>query len=63
MVEKATLEYFQENVGEVEIALKTDTLESQKKSLFFDTIMTAVVFSLIALILSYYISKTIVATD
>ena len=57
MVEKIPLEYFQENVGEVEIALKTDTLESQKKSLLFDTIMTAVIFSLISLILSYYISK------
>lgn len=57
MIEKETLEYFQENVGKVEIALKTDTLESQKKSLLFDTIIIAVIFSLISLILSYYISK------
>lgn len=57
LIEKIPLEYFQENVGEVEIALKTDSLKSQEKSLLFDTILTAFIFSLISLILSYYISK------
>lgn len=57
MVEKVPLEYFQENVGEVEIALKTDTLKTQKKSLLSDIMITAVIFSLISLILSYYISR------
>lgn len=57
MVEKIPLEYFQTNVGEVEIAIKTDSLKAQKKSLLFDTIITVVIFSLISLILSYYISK------
>lgn len=57
MVEKVPLEYFQENVGEVEIALKIDTLEKQKRSLVFDTILTALIFSFISLILSYYVGK------
>lgn len=59
IVEKLPLEYFQENVGEVEIALKTDTLEMEKNSLLSDTIITAVIFSLISIILSYYISKNL----
>lgn len=58
-IETATLEYFQENVGEVEIALKTDMLKKQKKDLLFDAIITALIFSLISLILSYYVSKTL----
>lgn len=57
MVEKVPLEYFQENVGEVEIALKIDKLEKQKRSLVFDTIITVLIFSFISLILSYYVSK------
>lgn len=57
IVEKVPLEYFQDNVGEVEIALKTDSLEEQENALLIDTIITAVIFSLISLILSYYISK------
>lgn len=57
MVEKVPLEYFQENVGEVEIALKTNTLKTQKKSLLSDTMITVMIFSLISLILSYYISR------
>lgn len=32
VVEKVPLQYFQENVGEVEIALKTDTLQQNKKA-------------------------------
>ena len=57
MVEKVPLEYFQEKVGEVEIALKTDTLEKQKNGLVWDTILTAIIFSVISFVLSYYIGK------
>lgn len=57
IIEKVPLEYFQENVGEVEIALKTATLEEQKKSVLLDTLISAIIFSLISLFLSYYVSK------
>lgn len=57
LIEKVPLEYFQENVGEVEIALKTDELKLQKKSLLLDTIWAAIIFSILSLILSYYLSK------
>ena len=57
MVHTVSLEYFQEKVGEVEIALKTISLEKQRAALRKDTIITAFIFSLLSLVISYRISK------
>lgn len=57
MIKKVPLEYFQENVGEVEIALKTTTLQKQKDALLKDTFLTALLYSLLSLVISYALSK------
>lgn len=57
LVEKVPLEYFQQKVGEIEIGLKTTTLQKQKQTLMSDTLITALMFSFLSLILSYVISR------
>lgn len=57
VLEKFPLDYFQEKVGTIEIALKTSTLVEQRKTLFSDTLITALVISLISLLVSFVISK------
>ena len=54
---KVPLEYFQVQLGEVEIGLKTTSLNQQKRALLSDTIITALIYSLLSLIISGFISK------
>ena len=54
---KVPLEYFQVQLGEVEIGLKTTSLNQQKRALLSDTIITALIYSLLSLIISLFISK------
>ena len=54
---KVPLEYFQVQLGEVEIGLKTTSLNQQKRALLSDTIITALIYSLLSLIISVFISK------
>ena len=54
---KMPLEYFQVQLGEVEIGLKTTSLNQQKRALLSDTIITALIYSLLSLIISGFISK------
>jgi diguanylate cyclase (GGDEF)-like protein len=61
MITKVPLEYFQEHVGEVEIGLKTKALEEQQDRLLRDTFFTAVVYSLLSLIISFLISSKLTA--
>lgn len=57
MVKKVPLEYFQEKVGEVEIAVRTTSLEEQRDALRNDTILTVIIYSFLSLVISYKISK------
>ncbi len=57
IVEKVPLQYFQENVGEVEIGLKTDTLQQKRESLYVGTAILTMIISFLSLIFSYLISK------
>lgn len=57
IIEKESLEYFQEKVGTIEIALKTNSLVEQRKDLFSDTLLTALIISFISLLFSFIISK------
>ncbi|WP_147533418.1 EAL domain-containing protein [Bacillus marasmi] len=57
IIEKVPLEYFQENVGEVEIALKTDTLHAQKHALLIDIILLTISTSIVSLVISYLITR------
>ena len=50
------LEYFQVNVGEVEIGVKTISLITKRKP-FFDTLITALLYSLLSFMISLFISK------
>jgi len=61
IIERIPIEYFQVNVGEVEIGLKTTTLAQQKKMVLSDTIITAIIYSLLSLIFSYIISTRLTA--
>ena len=49
---KVPLEYFRVQLGEVEIGLKTTSLNQQKKALLSDTIITALIYSLLSLFIS-----------
>ena len=60
-IEKVPLEYFQEKVGEVEIGLKKTSLNEQRKSLFSDTLITALVISFLSLLFSFIISKGMIS--
>jgi diguanylate cyclase (GGDEF)-like protein len=55
--EKVPLQYFQENVGEVEIGLKTDTLIEKRENLLIETIIYTLIFSCLSLIISYLMSR------
>jgi diguanylate cyclase (GGDEF)-like protein len=57
MIERVPILYFQKNVGEIEIALKTEKMEEQVQSLVKSTILTALLTSLASVLLSYWISK------
>ena len=54
---KVPLEYFRVQLGEVEIGLKTTSLNQQKKALVSDTIITALIYSLLSLFISFLISN------
>lgn len=54
---KVPLEYFQVHLGEVEIGFKKTSLNQQKRALISDTVITALVYSLLSLIISMIISK------
>ncbi|WP_428911433.1 EAL domain-containing protein [Niallia sp. Krafla_26] len=58
---KVPLDYFQVNMGEVEIGVITTRLNQQKYSLLFDTFVTALVYSLLSFIISYIISRKLTA--
>ena len=55
--EKVPLEYFQEKVGEVEIALRTDSLQEKQGTLLSETVYITLLISILSLILSYLISR------
>lgn len=57
IVEKVPLEYFQENVGEVEIALKTDTLQEKQLELYKDAFLITIATSIVSLFISYLITR------
>lgn len=57
IIEKVPIQYFHKTVGEIEIALKTDELNQQINYLLRDTLLSVILFSLVSIILSYYISK------
>lgn len=57
IIEKIPLEYFQENVGEVEIALKTDTLIKKQNSLLYDFILLTLGISIVSVFISYLITR------
>jgi diguanylate cyclase (GGDEF)-like protein len=57
IIEKLPLEYFKENVGEVEIGLKTEALKKKQNELYKDTIILTVIASLLSLFISYLISR------
>lgn len=60
-IEKVPLEYFQENVGKIEIGIKTITLQGQKKELLNSTVIISLIVSLLSLLLSYLISRTLIS--
>lgn len=57
MVERVPILYFQKNVGEIEIGVRTDKLVAQKETLFRSTFVTALLTSLASVLLSYWISR------
>lgn len=57
MVESVPILYFQKNVGEIEIAIKTDKMEQQKETIFRSTMITALLTSLASILLSFWISR------
>ncbi|WP_338448938.1 EAL domain-containing protein [Niallia oryzisoli] len=61
IIEKLPIEYYKENVGEVEIGLKTTALEKQQKIVLFETIITVIIYSILSLIFSYVISRRLTA--
>ncbi|WP_027417066.1 EAL domain-containing protein [Aneurinibacillus terranovensis] len=61
LVEKVPILYFQKRVGQIEIALRTDTLKQQRTTLFIYTLIVSVVTSLLAALLSYFASRRLSA--
>ncbi len=57
MIEKVPLEYFQENVGEIEIALYTAPLQEKLNELFINTLIIALVLSLFSIVISTLFSR------
>lgn len=61
LVEKVPLTYFQKEIGEVEIALRTDTLKRQITFLHVSTAFVTLIFSLLAAFLSLLVSRRLTA--
>jgi diguanylate cyclase (GGDEF)-like protein len=57
LVEKIPLQYFQENVGEVDIALRTNTLMKKQEELVSDVVFLTLIISIISLVFSYLITR------
>lgn len=57
MVKRVPIIYFQKEVGEIEIALRTDKMERQKETVFRSTLVTSVLTSLAAILLSFWLSR------
>lgn len=57
MVNTVPILYFQKEVGKIEIAVKTDKLERQKETVFRSTLVTSLLTSLAAILLSFWLSR------
>lgn len=57
MIETVSVLYFQKKVGEIEIAVKTNKMEERKENIFRSITITALITSLISLLLSFWVSR------
>lgn len=61
LIEKVPLIYFNKVLGEIEIGLKTDTLENQRQDLLISTILMCIAVSILALIISTIASRKLIS--
>lgn len=61
LVEKVPLIYFNKELGEIEVGLKTQTLEQQREDLLIFTILLCVAVSILSLIISSFVSNKLAA--